>query len=75
MTLLKFVNVFFFQWFFVRLTRCEEKIVLFGKETPMIIRWYSLQYWIVPCTGWTYDFEFVSKTPLFYRVSPRKILN
>lgn len=27
MTILKAVNVFFFQWFFVRLTRCTEERV------------------------------------------------
>lgn len=27
MSWLKFVNVFLFQWFFVRLTKCSEKVV------------------------------------------------
>ena len=27
MTKLEFVNKFFFQWFFIRLTRCQQKII------------------------------------------------
>jgi len=53
MTLLKFINIFVLQWFFIRLAYHYEvnKTQLCVKITA-----HSLIYWIVPCTGWWSDF-------------------
>lgn len=51
MTPLKFVNVFLFQLFFVRLTKCTDN------ETNE--SWYAIQGFIVPFTGWYGDFMFL----------------
>lgn len=49
MTPLKFINVFIFQWFFIRLAQHYEvdKDTNIEKTTA-----YSLMYWILPLTGW-----------------------
>jgi len=44
MSLLKFVNVFFFQWFFIRLAKAVN-------EEKKIVSWSFIGI-IVPCTGW-----------------------
>lgn len=77
MTKLEFVNKVFFQWFFVRLTRCQQRVITEFKITEISIvpggyapggdakykteQWYSLQGWIVPITGWGNDFKFIGK--------------
>lgn len=90
MTLLKFVNVSFFQWFFVRLTRCENKIIkscdptsfniLPGNKIGMqannvlydTIYLYSIQYFILPCTGWWNKFIYLNGKPKFIKISKTK---
>jgi hypothetical protein len=87
MTWLKIVNVFFLQWFFIRLTKCSEKVVtniskLLSYDlmpegnissramgTIETHTWYSIQGFIVPCTGWWNDFKYVSKKPLFWKIT------
>jgi hypothetical protein len=54
MTWLMFVNVFFFQWFFVRLARIVDE------DTKKTIGWKFI-YWIVPTTGWNSDFKYLKK--------------
>lgn len=77
MTKLEFVNKFFFQWLFVRLTRCEQKVITdFNLQEISITphgyapggtvkykteQWYSIQGWIIPLTGWSNDFKFIRK--------------
>lgn len=89
MTLLKFLNVFFFQWFFVRLTkntrmgiRSQTAIVIdsldkFKKvyaDGPRELYWYSIQYFILPCTGWWSKFIYLNGKPKFYRITKNKFL-
>ncbi len=59
------LNKLLFQWFFVRLTRCQER----GVGETKTYQWYSFQYWILPLTGWKSDFVYLNKKPKFIRVS------
>jgi hypothetical protein len=77
MSWLKFVNVFFCQWFFIRLAKCQEKrVVTFNVQsydlTPdgissrgtgevKVFQWYSLMFWVVPTTGWGNDYKYIGK--------------
>jgi hypothetical protein len=77
MTKLEFANKAFFQWVFVRLTRCQQKVITEFKMHEISItpngykpggkveyrteQWYSLQGWIIPLTGWRNDFKFIGK--------------
>ena len=51
-TWLHFVNVIFFQWFFVRLAR------LVNTDTHKT-EGYKFIYWIVPTTGWDSDYKYI----------------
>lgn len=85
------LNIIIFQWFFVRLTKCQEKVVEeyiiqsfdmmidgsfasrgTGKSTTY--QWYSLQYWILPLTGWKSDFVYLSKSPNFVKITKKNAL-
>ena len=37
-------------------------------------QWYSIQYWVLPCTGWWSDYILLNKRPKFIKCSKRKIL-
>ena len=80
MTKLKAVNLFFFQWFFVRLTKCTEgrieeytlhsldlmadgSMTSRGTGETKTYQWYSLQFWILPCTGWNNNLIYLNKKP------------
>ena len=54
MSLLKFVNMFLLQWFFIRLAKEIDT------DTKEIVRWVILK-WIIPCTGWKRDYKFIGK--------------
>lgn len=56
MTKLEFANKFFFQLFFVRLTRCIDK--------GINMQWYSIMYFVIPFTGWDSKFKFITKMNL-----------
>ena len=85
MTLLKFVNKFIFQWFCIRLTKCSEKVIENPEpscftysittdgntKNTVTYNWYSIQYWIKPCTGWTDDFVYLNKKPKFLRITKK----
>ena len=88
---LKFINVVFLQWFFVRLTKNSEKVITEYKIHSLDMMadgqigsrgvgktenryWYSIQGFIVPCTGWWIDFKFVSKEPMFWKITKVKVL-
>jgi len=62
MTLTKFLNVFILQLFFIRLTKHMDKDPL-GEYT--IIKAVSLQYWVVPFTGWWSNFKYIGVGPKF----------
>jgi len=90
MTWLKFVNVFFFQWLFVRLTKCSrEEIISIDKLISYDIMpdgsigsravgtkatkiWYSIQGFIIPCTGWWNSFIYIGE-PVFWKITKEKI--
>lgn len=88
MSKLKFFNAFLLQWFFVRLTKCQEKVVTefdmyevsimpdgsfapSGTAKYKTFQWYSLQYWVIPCTGWWSDFKYVGGKPKFWKLSSK----
>jgi len=88
MSLLKFVNVLFFQWFFVRLTKCLDHrvesiniqsydltlngVTSRGTGDVKTYSWYSIQYWILPCTGWWSRFIYLNKYPNFIKLTKEK---
>ena len=82
------VNKLLFQWLFVRLTKHQEKVItkynLHSVDVSIGIRgftedivtyqWYSIQYWVLPLTGWKTDYIYLNKKPNFIRVSKKIIL-
>ncbi len=62
MTLLKFINLFILQWFFIRLTKHLDKDIN-GNYTKIIA--YSIHYWIIPLTGWDSDFKYINNNDKF----------
>jgi len=88
MTKLEFVNKVVFQWFFVRLTRCQQKVITEFKMYEVSIapggyapggdvkykieQWYSIQGWIIPLTGWRKEFKFIGKN-WFLKVTKPKV--
>lgn len=36
-------------------------------------QWYSLQMWIVPCTGWWSNFIYLNKKPYFLSLTKPKV--
>lgn len=65
MTLLKFLNVFFFQWFFVRLARIVE-----GPEYKTI--GFTLIVGVIPCTGWWSVYKHPPGFPRFVPIFRKK---
>jgi hypothetical protein len=76
------------QLFFIRVTRCQEthitgfslkSVSLNGVsgivKSKEIHQWYSIQYWIVPFTGWFTDFKYLNKEPKFIKVTRTKIIS
>lgn len=45
-----------------------------GSYKTEIYQWYSIQLWILPCTGWWNEFIYLNKYPKFIRCSKRKVL-
>ena len=91
MTKLKAANVFFFQWFFVRLTKCTEKRVenynlisvdlmqdgyasTRGTGNVETYQWYSIQFWILPCTGWWDDYIYLNTKPKFFKCTKERLV-
>lgn len=68
MSKLEFVNRFFFQLFFVRLTRVIE-----NKDDEVKYQWYSIMFWVVPFTGWNTNFKFIGKRHLKQITKSRNI--
>ena len=90
MSKLKAINIIL-QFFFIRLTKCSEKVVgdykvisydmmpdgsvsSRGIGNTITYEWYSLQYFILPLTGWWSDFIYLSKTAKFIKCTKRKQL-
>lgn len=68
---LKLLNVIILQWFFVRLTLCRENVII-STHVRRSYKWYALQGFICPLTGWISDFIYVSKEKYFLSVTKKK---
>lgn len=66
-TSLGFVNYYILQIFFIRITRHTSVI-----EGHGVIQWYSIQYWILPFTGWDSPFIYISKGPKYLQLTAKK---
>lgn len=76
MTILELSNKIFFQWLFLRLTRCRQYFVLEYDKSGEIKRvgkeeWYSIQGWIIPMTGWRGDFKVIGSERWFWRITKK----
>ena len=40
-----------------------------------IWQWYSIQFWILPSTGWKNNFIYLTKKPCFFKVSKAHVIN
>jgi hypothetical protein len=91
MTILKAINVFLLQWFFIRLTKhqsqvvenykltgfdyVEENLVSSSGTGKIIIKeWYSIQYCIIPLTGWWSNYVFLTKEAKFKPITKKIII-
>lgn len=41
----------------------------FGNGTRVTYQWYSIQYWVVPCTGWWSKFKYTNTKPKFLKIT------
>jgi len=41
----------------------------FGVKRSHVLTWYSIQYWVIPCTGWTTFFKYIGGKPKFWRIT------
>lgn len=51
----------------------SEKITLDFSKTRSY-QWYSIQYWILPYSGWGNEFIYLNKKPKFIKISKKRIL-
>ena len=63
MTKLEFINKFFFQFLFVRLTKHMKKDE-YGNYT--ITDRFSFMYFVIPFTGWSTNYKYLGKCNFFY---------
>ena len=42
-----------------------------GRAKYKTYQWYSIQYWIIPCTGWWSDFKYVGGKHKFWKLSAK----
>lgn len=80
------LNYYFLQFFFIRLTRCEQRVITkFDLHSVSIgggvsgspaeyhtEYWWSIQYWIIPFTGWTSPFKCIGKATRYLRITKNK---
>ena len=86
MSNLGLVNRLFFQFLFVRLTKNQEtKMINYqpvsydltpngvaarGYGDIETTEWYSIQYWILPFSGWGNNFHYIGKkSPRYWRIT------
>lgn len=81
MTKLYFLNYFILQLFFIRLTRHTQKVkylyIDYGLNSCVKFRfekWYSIQYWVIPFTGWNTDFKYLNGKASFLPLSKPKTI-
>ena len=67
MSFVGFINLFFFQFLFVRLTRIVET------TENAKFEYFAIQGFILPLTGWSRDFIYLSE-PKFFTISKPKII-
>ena len=79
---MKLLNIIIFKWFFIRITRCEQRIItkiepisfgidgtFSGKVKDSKVKyWYAFQGFIWPLSGWVSRFLFIGK-PRFIRIT------
>ncbi|MBV6478683.1 MAG: hypothetical protein HGGPFJEG_01441 [Ignavibacteria bacterium] len=61
---LNYLNKFFLQWFFVRLTRAEVNKFSTG-GIKVISSWYAIQYWVMPLSGYGREYKYLGKQKYF----------
>lgn len=54
------VNYYFIQFLYFRITT-------FTQDEN---KWYGIQYWVIPMTGWTSDFKYIGKVK-YVRLTPK----
>lgn len=92
MTKLYFINRFVLQWFFIRLTRNEERVIKkirlvefsqmldgsfsmwvdYDEKDVDVMEWFSIQYWVIPRTGWETDFKYLKGGPKFLDITKKR---
>ncbi len=82
MTKLGFLNKFIIQFFFIRLTRHTQKVRIayidyarMKNYRTQTEQWYSIQYWVVPFTGWSNrnDFKYLNGQHFLPLTKPKAI--
>lgn len=61
MSKLEIINKFFFQLFFIRLT----KHLKYDKDNNLTRSGWSFMYWVIPFTGWSSNFKYIGKQAKF----------
>lgn len=46
-----------------------------GTGETVDYEWYSIQYWIVPLTGWRTDYIFLNKKAKYKRITNKQTIN
>jgi len=90
MTLLGFLNYYFFQFLFIRITRHSVRVIdkmdlvevsntpygmgIGGKVKEFhFIQWFSIQYPVVPLTGWRkWDYKYIGGKAKYFRITKDK---
>ena len=67
MTRLGLLNRIFFQWLFIRLTAHSRK----DHKGEWRHYYWSLNYFVVPTTGWKTEFKFLGKSKFFRLTKPK----
>lgn len=81
---MEILNKVFFQFLFIRLTKCIETTDIkinevsilkdgagVGGTVKSINEWYSIQGFILPLTGWKSDFIFLNKKPFNIQITKK----
>lgn len=72
-TALGLVNFLVLQWFFIRLVRCSKSEVIVNRFNPVsniedatkyYYEWYSIEYAVIPLSGWLGSYWYIGKRSL-----------
>jgi hypothetical protein len=88
MSKLGLANKLFFQWFFIRLTKnIDRQVSNYNLISYDILpygfaargngtEWYSIQYWMLPLTGWKCNYIYLGKkSPRYWQITKKKLIN